>query len=160
MSWDKLIKSREESGQSNHLKFKDGDSYEGIFRGEPHIFYATFKDPKEYPEWAEGRSFKFKINFIIRENGKPVARIFKGGAKVRDALIDAQSEYGLDCVFKIKRTGSTKEDTRYSILFKAKLEGDQIEQINEVPLNKLGSDDSQSEPPQEQHFVPDGDIPF
>lgn len=146
MSWERMKKAREESG-GLFIRLKDGDAIEGVFRGEPYCFYQKFKDPNEYTEWAEGRAFKFKINFITRENGAPVAKIFQGGARVRDILLDAIDEYGIDTVFKIKRTGSEKETTRYSILFKTALTPEQLDLINKVELHSLERRLRDEEPP-------------
>lgn len=157
--WNDFKKAKEESEKSSlFIRLKDGESIEGVFRGEPYFFYQKFKDPIEYEKWAEGRSFKFKINFITRDNGTPTAKIFQGGATLRDMLIDAADEYSLDTVFKIKRTGSGKDDTRYSILFKASLTPEQIKTIGEVKLNELERGKTsgyEDEPPPS-----DDDIPF
>ena len=118
MSWEQLEKAREDSkkGKDIFIKLKDGDAIEGVFMGEPHTFYSIFQDPTEYGERVEGSSFKFRVNFFVKEDGKWEAKMFSGGVTVRDLILDAKDEYGLDTIFKIKRTGSGKDDTRYSVL--------------------------------------------
>ncbi len=140
MSWEQMKKAKEEGGNSMFIRLKDGDSVEGVFRGQPHTFYQSFGDRAEYDKWAEGRSFKFKINFVVNEAGHLNVKIFQGGATIRDAILDAKEEYGLDCIYKIKRTGSTKEDTRYAVLFKQKLTPEGIEAVNAMELKRLTSD--------------------
>ena len=138
MSWDKMEKTREETGL--FIRLKDGDEVTGVFKGTPKTFYSVFKDPMEYEEWKEGRSFKFKINFLVAtEDGNFIPKIFQGGAVVRNALLDVKDEYGLDCVFKVKRTGAGKDDTRYAILFKKELNAADkaaIDALELLPLEK------------------------
>ena len=163
MSWDKMKQEREKGGGSLYIKLKDGGFVEGLFRGEPHFFYQVFKDKVEYENWAEGRSFKFKINFITKnEEGKLVAKVFQGGSTLRDMLLDAREEYGLDCVFKIKRTGSTKDDTRYSILFKKVLTPEEMEGIKGVKLISLEKKDGDQNFAAEEPPPPEteSDLPF
>lgn len=162
MSWETMKKAKEEGGSSMFVKLADGQSIEGVFRGDPYCYYAKFKDPKEFTHWEEGLSFKFKINFVAIENGKLVPKIFQGGAKVRDALLDAKEEYGIDTIFKIKRTGSGKDDTRYAVLFKAKLTPEQTEKIKALPLKELvGKVSATEEMPEDDTPPPSEDgIPF
>ena len=135
MSWNEMKKAKEEGG-GLYLKLKDGEAVEGVFVGEPYCYFAKFGDKTEYDKWSEGLSFRFKINFVTRgDNGEPVAKIFQQGSSFRDQLLDAIAEYGQDCIYKIKRTGSGKDDTRYAILFKAKLPPEQAEKIKSVRLN-------------------------
>ena len=137
--WDQMEMTKSEQGSSIFIKLKDGDEIEGVFRGNPYTFYQAFKERVEYDKWAEGRSFRFRIPLVVQVNGMYSAKIFQGGAMLRDALIDVRNEYGLDCLFKIKRTGSGKDDTRYSILFKGKLTDEQLEKINAIKLPILMS---------------------
>ncbi len=138
MSWQKLKERKEFSG-GMFVKLGDGESIEGVFRGEPHTFYSVFKDPTEHEEWAEGRSFKFKVNFAVfnLETKAYEMKVFQGGSTLSDMLVDMKEEYGLDQLFKIKRTGSGKEDTRYSILPKGALSPEQLATINALPLHKF-----------------------
>lgn len=137
MSWDELKNQANRSG-GLFVKLKDKDTVEGVFRGDPHCYYASFGDPKEYTDWAEGRSFKFRVPFLVKDDeGTWTAKIFSGGKKTSKALMDAIEEYGIDCVFKIKRSGSGKDDTHYSILFREKLPKKEIEKVNHVPLPAL-----------------------
>lgn len=139
MSWDQMEKAVEESGSELFVKLKDGEEIIGVFRGEPYCFRQIFKDQTEYPvdAFLKGASFKFKIAFITKDEGKYVAKIFQGSKRVSETLLDAKNEYGLDCTFKVKRTGSGKDDTRYSILFKAKLSPAELKEINSIELPSL-----------------------
>lgn len=170
MSWASMKKAKDEAKGGLFIKLKDGDFVEGIFRGQPHFYYQKFGDRTEYDTWAEGRSFKFKIPFVINENGAWVAKIYQGGAKVRDQIFDMGEEYGvkdtngdlvrIDAIFKIKRTGSGKDDTRYSILFKGFPTAEQLLQINAVKLPNLKGvqEDDDSFPPPDEDDDPTRDL--
>lgn len=162
MSWNDLQKARESQGSfGSFISLKDGEFIEGVFVGEPKMFYSIFKDPEEYTSWAKGRSFKFKINMIIKdENGKLVAKILKGGAEMRDQLLDCIKEYGLDCLFKVKRTGSGKDDTRYSILFKAKLTPEQDAAVKAITPLSLEPQSAANKGDNEPPPLDDSDLPF
>ncbi len=165
MTWDDFQKSRDNQGGGAFISLKDGEFVEGVFAGSPKMFYQVYKDPVEYSEWAKGRSFKFKINFIVKdEAGNLKAKIFKGGSEMRNQLLDCKKEYGLDCVFKIKRTGAGKEDTRYSILFKSQLTNEQKKAIAEVKLISFDeSNQKKGEAPLYEDDIPpitDDDMPF
>lgn len=137
MSWERLRTEGKGSGGKNFVKLKDGDSVIGVFRGEPHIFYKIYQDKVEYDEWAEGRNFRFRINFIVKEGDQYVAKIFEGGRRVADDVVAASEEYTLNSVFKISRKGSGKENTKYSVLFKSALEEEQLDKIKKVKLETL-----------------------
>lgn len=145
MSWDDARKAKDEGGI--FIKLKDGDQIEGVFVGEPHCFYSKFGDRQEFTKWQEGLSFKFRINFFVKTEDGWNPKILTGGATVRDSLLDLRDEYGMDCIYKVKRVGSGKEDTRYPILFKAKLTDEQkadIELIEPKDLTSKGQKDEES----------------
>jgi len=163
--WNDMEKAKKEGGGGLFIKIKDGKSVEGVFRGQPRTFYQRYGDRNEYPAWMKGLSFRFRINFITKdETGKMVAKIFQGGAPMRDMILDAKEEYGLDCVYKIKRTGSTKDDTRYAVLFKAVLTTAQLEMVNAVQLKDLKSSNKEQLVPNDEGAPPEhefiDDIPF
>ena len=156
MTWDQMNKAREES--SIFIKLKDGQSIEGAFVGEPHIFYQKYQDRTEYPDWAEGLSFKFKMNFILKDGMK--CKIYTGGATVRDSLIDNKNEYGLDAWYKITRIGSGQKDTRYTIFYKGPISEEEKAQINEIKLFELGTNNAEMPPVDDVPMPTDDDMPF
>lgn len=157
MGWESFEKIKTEGG-GKFCKLKAGESIEGVFGGEPHFFYKKFSDKTEHETWAEGRQFRFKINFIIKNKDTNLleAKIFEGGSTLRKALLNVKEEYGLDCVYKIKREGSTKDDTTYSILYKSTLDESQKVLMKNVKLNVLKAEKSEELPP----FNSDDEVPF
>src|SRR3990167_4785768 len=117
MSWDQAKRARDEAGSGKFIRLKDGDRVTGVFRGEPHTFYRAFKDKAEYENWAQGRSFKFRINILLKTAEGWEAKLFEQGSIAFDQLFEAHEKYGFDCVYEIRRKGSGQDDTRYYILF-------------------------------------------
>lgn len=154
MSWGELERTKV---PSRFIKLKDGDTIEGVFRGEPYIFYRIYKDKTEYRTYIPGSKFRFRVNFVTRENGNVVAKIFEGGSKIRDAILEAKEEYGLNYVFKIKRKGSGMNDTTYSIFPKEPLNESAIEAINAVKLNDLEPKQSSDN---HSSYQDEEDVPF
>ncbi len=140
--WETLEKTSEETnGSGMFLNLKDGDEVLGVFRGPPKTFYSVYTDKThtEHVERVKGSSLRFKINVITKNAlDEYEAKVWTAGAKVRDALLAVRNEYGLeDVLYKIKRTGSGKEDTSYSILFKAKLTPKEVEEVDKIALLSL-----------------------
>jgi len=107
-------------GGGLYIRLKDGDSVEGVFRGVARDFHTVWKDGKteEASEGAPGASFRFKMNLVLKENGVLVAKIFEGGWKVYEQLVTLEAaKYDLDrTTVLISRKGSTKNDTKYTVM--------------------------------------------
>ena len=161
--WEVAAKASESSGSNaSYIRLKAGEFVECVFRGAPYTFYQKFKDVNEYSEPGEGRSLKFRINVIVKEGNVYVAKLFQQGGTVLKDLIAARNEYGLDCIFKIKREGSTKDDTKYHILFKSNLTDDQKKLFATIDLLELKSGRSRKDAPvkNEMDQRVEGDVPF
>lgn len=147
MSWSDFDKKAKEASGGSFIKLKDGDEVVGVFRGEPYTFYQEFKSRIEYPYKVEGASFKFRVNFVIKSKDGYVAKILQGGATMAEQISACKDEYGLDCIYKIKRKGSGKDDTTYSVLFKSELTPAQKKELASVELLSLTSEKKQSSHP-------------
>jgi hypothetical protein len=142
MTWDEM----ENAKKGNlFIKLEDGGEITGVFRGEPYCFYQKFGDPTELPDYRPGYNFKFRIAMVVKDGDEYVAKIFQGGSRVRDMLLDNKEENGLDCAYKIKRTGSGKDNTRYTFFAKSQLLDADIEAINLVELPALRRDVAEDE---------------
>ena len=133
--WSSMKEAREKSG-GKFVRLKDGESIVGVFRGTPYTFYKKWGEEEEYSEWQKGRAFRFRINFITKENSQYVARIFEGNSYTGDQLWACYEEYGLDAVYKVVRKGSGT-DTRYTLLFQSKLNEVSLDVIKKVPLEVI-----------------------
>lgn len=106
------------SGSKNFLKLKDKESVTGIFRGELHDYYAIWENSKsrEVSETTPGGTFRFRVNFVVKDGSNYNVKIFENGVNVYRQLSELHAEYNLEeTVVKITRNG-TGTDTTYSIL--------------------------------------------
>jgi len=118
--------SPQSQGSSIYLKLVDMETVEGVFRGEINTFKQHWLSTGR-SQLCTGRGcqlceedapkFRFQINFIMKENGQLVAKIFENGLRVYNALKDLhESGYDLEKTkVKIRRNGTGK-DTIYTIL--------------------------------------------
>lgn len=110
---------------SIYVKLNDGESIVGLLRGEPYEYEDHFKkghcmrkygDECQHCNKGEVKSFKFKANFITKENGALVCKILNNGWGVYKLLSQLNKEYSLDKTFiKITRHG-TGQATNYTII--------------------------------------------
>lgn len=155
MGWKDIEQAK---GSKDFLKIKDGDAVDIVVMGEPKTFYSIFKDPKEYETKVEGSKFTFKVNVVVKEDDQYVGKILSGGFFLAQDLHENVVEHGQDTVFKLKRKGEGI-NTRYHVLFKAKLTPEQMETFKNIelpPLEKIG----QSEDGIDFNQETDEDVPF
>jgi len=159
-------------GGVKYLKFKDGDSHVGVFRGEPQDYrahwvgksYVTCPEDKSCLHCADGpASFRFEVNFVVKENGALVSKVWGQGRTVYESLSALQkSGYDLEKTFvtfvRVSRKGSTKDDTSYSVV---PLPGPQqtptADQLGE--LDKVDLHDLSGKPKDSLGTVPEADVP-
>lgn len=128
-------------GQTNFLKINDGESKSGICRGDIYEFHV---------KWVSGKSVvvastdpeaktRFRLNFIVYDEGKFKALIWEFGIMIYNQLADINEEYPLEKTkIKISRSG-TGTDTEYRLLplLKEPLSDVVMKAIEAVPLNIL-----------------------
>ena len=119
-------KKPEGEGGATFLKLKDGESIKGVFRGDPFDFQSHWKGGSvactgadcDFCAKGEEPSFRFRINFVVKENGAYVAKLWEQGWRVYESLqgLDA-SGYNLEeTPVQISRRGSDKNNTTYNVL--------------------------------------------
>lgn len=93
----------------NEIRLKDGESVQGVLRGDIFEFESAFK-PTDKPK------FRFKVNMVLMENGALVCKILSGGWKLYSQLRElSESGWDLETSFvRVSRTGSGINDTVYS----------------------------------------------
>lgn len=143
MQFKEMKDLNSEGGSSkSFLRLKDGESIVGCFRGEIHEFYAKWAGKRPTPCEVDepGASFRFRVNFIYKENGALVSKIWEQGVTVYKTLADLNNEFPLDQTWvKISRSGSSKDDTTYTVLpiKQNEITAAQERQIKEVQLLSL-----------------------
>ena len=154
----------ESGGSADFLKLKDKESVTGVFRGDVYEFCGSWKDAKFV--LGEGKSFRFRINFLTKDNDVLVAKIWEQGVTVYNQLKDLHAEYGLpETIVKITRTGTGASDTSYSILPIKKSEVSEAmeKQLAAVVLKELGHEEKDKDKPKVSSgptFDTDEEIPF
>lgn len=169
------MKFPEKTGSKNLIKLKAGESVRGVFRGEPHIFRQHWVNNRSVlcsgadtcPECKLGQksSFRFRLNFITKENEVLVAKVFEQGWTVCEALRALnEGDYPLEKFFmKVTRHGQAT-NTTYSIIPVAggEVTAEQEEKISKVHLNDLNNNPTpqQSEIEEDTFHADSDDIPF
>lgn len=105
-------------GSGKFLKIGDNESVYCVLRGEMKVSYkkwngTTYVDAKK---GEPGASLRFKVNAIVSEDKKPVAKILEGGGHLYFDFKAINEEYPVEeTLIKISRAGVGK-NTRYSVL--------------------------------------------
>lgn len=145
------------SGIGKHLlKLKAGEEVRGAFRGDPVDFRQHWSNNRgvmctgpatcELCKAGEKSAFRFRINFIVNENGAYVAKIFEQGRAVYEALKALHLDYDLTKnTMKIRRHGSGTETTYAIVPLPNGLIGDEMEKkFKAIQLHQLAA--TQNEP--------------
>lgn len=106
--------------KTDYIKLGDGETIEGVFRGEPHVFHVVWENgrSKDVPDSHPGAKMRFALNFLTRVNGTVVAKIIEGSGRMYFDL-KSLSENGYDLEktkVRITRTGTDFNNTRYTVL--------------------------------------------
>lgn len=127
------------------LKFKDGESRVGVFRGEVYEFYQKWENGKSQVVTAgtpEAKS-RFRLNFVTKEDGELKVKIFEFGLMVYNQLAEISEDYDVEkTAVKITRRG-TGTDTVYMIMpAKDQPNSAQMKAIEALSLNVLEHKDA------------------
>ena len=135
----------------NFLRLKDKESAKGLFVGDPYEFkvhwngkasdLCTQDNRCAHCSLGDKPKFRFRMNFIIHENGTYIAKVFEQGWNTYLSLKELhEGEYNLENhLVVISRSGSGANDTRYSILpaKNGDLKPDQLRAVMSAPLQDL-----------------------
>lgn len=160
----------------NYVKMKSGESVVGVCMGEPFEFKTHWGDDNRTtvctgagcPFCADKKksAFRFRVNFIVKEDNKYIAKILEMGWNFYEELQMLDKEYHPieNYALKITRQGE-KLSTKYSIIPVAngKITPEKEKEISKVVLNDLGHiTNAETEPPaiDDAHIESSGDIPF
>lgn len=165
------MKFKDLSTRQNFLKLKSGEEIRGIFRADPVDFrqhwsngrgvICTGRDKCELCKAGEKSNFRFRINFVVNENGAYVAKVFEQGKAVYEALKALHQDYNLETnQMKIRRVG-TGTETNYTILPvpNGKFTPEAMKALETVKLNTL-LDEPTAEPSTESEDEDGEDVPF
>ena len=144
------------SNQTNILKLKPGEEIKGLFRGNSFKFFQHWIPGQKQPilcgktngdhcfQCEQGAKVtpRFKVNFLLNENGKIKPMIFEQGMGTLRDLAALNEMTPLDKSYvKIRRTGSGK-DTRYPIIILQQVAPDVLKKIESIKLFDLKPKDT------------------
>lgn len=107
------------SGGKNFVKLKDGEHIHGIFMGDIYEFFNVWENGKgkAVPEGTPNASFRFRINFVVKEGAAYVPKVFEQGVTVYKQLAELNDVYPLEkTLMRITRKGSSISDTTYTVM--------------------------------------------
>lgn len=155
------------------VKLKDGERVMGVFRGDPSIFRQHWVDGRsslcigkaegcERCAAGEKPKFRFRLNFLTKEDGIWIAKIFEGNyGTYKDLKEIHENNYSLpETLVTVSRSGE-KQNTRYVIMpvkNNGNLKAADFQKLDKIPLNEL------SESPSTEAEAEEGDanedVPF
>lgn len=149
------------NSSKNLLKLKAGEEIRGVFRGDPVDYRQHWHQNRgvicpgrhkcELCNAGEKSAFRFRINFIVNENGAYVAKVFEQGRAVYEALKALHTDYNLEKhQMKIKRLGSGTETT-YNILPvpNGNVTDELEKKLSAIPVNPLSEATEEGEDEEE-----------
>lgn len=114
------------------VRLKDGDTEAGVWVGKPYVFYEN--------KFGDNR-LRVSMNFAVQgEDGEWRMKVVEQSRRFFSDLQDTAKEYGDTAwtrIYKIKRTGSGKSDTRYSVIPLGALSDLEVNQIKALDLLDL-----------------------
>ncbi len=135
--WGNVDKAKE--GNTLFIKLKDGESIQCVPCGEPYTFYQAFQDKREFQDYVDGASFRFKLNVAVLENGAFTMKILNGGVKLAKSIRKLLQKLGPNTLLEIEREGSTKDNTTYHVIPMGQVSPEQLKTIASLKLNSLQS---------------------
>jgi hypothetical protein len=130
------------SGTGKYLRISDGDIVYCILKGDLQTSYQKWNGTTYEPakKGEQGASLRFKVNAIVFEDKKPVAKILEGGGHLYFDLKNINEEFPLETtMIKITRSG-VKQNTRFTVSVagpKAQPDEKTMKAIEAVQLHSL-----------------------
>ncbi len=139
----------ENSGGGLFFKLEDGDSLTGVCRGEIFEFCIVWENNRSrvVEKDDEGAKARFRLNIVVNEGGRFVAKIWEFGLTIYNQLADIAEEYDISKTkLKITRRG-TGTDTIYMILplLKEPLQPKDLKSIEAVSMQILEHREKQNQ---------------
>lgn len=151
-------------GASKYLRLSDGDVVYCILKGEIKTSYQKWTGSTYEPakKGEQGASLRFKVNAVVFEDKKPVAKILEGGGHLYFDLKNINEEFPLETtMIKITRTG-VKQNTRFTVSVagpKAQPDEKTMKTIEQLELHSLESK-AQVQTTDVPSFDDSDDVPF
>jgi len=131
---------------SYFLRMNDGTptkTVTGVFRGDICVYREDRMTRETYPADDPRGAFRFRINFVVNENGAMTAKIFNSSTGTHKALTDyinnlkAQGKDYTKVITKLTRTGQGVETTYTMEEVPQALTPQQLSALNGIRLLNL-----------------------
>lgn len=127
-------------GAANYLKVEENTSITCVPRGEVFEFYQKWPKggvKEVFAEPVPGSGRRYKINVVLQEEGKFVAKVFEFGPRVYDQFADIAEDLKItETKIKISKRGSGK-NTQWSVIPLGAADPKALKAIAEVALHEL-----------------------
>lgn len=127
---------------ANYLKIGDGQSVTGVPRGDVFEFFQKWPQGGQKEVFlvpTVGATPRYKINVVVHEDGKFIAKCFEFGSSVYAQFAEIADNFEIEKTkVKISRKGSGKS-TEWFILPLGAVEPKALKAIEAVELNVFGA---------------------
>jgi hypothetical protein len=134
------LKQSDGNGGGTFLKVEEGKSVNVVFRGDVFEFYQVWPQggtKQVFTEPTAGASMRFKVNAIVHEDGKFVAKLWEFPPTVSNLLFEISQEVDLTKTkCKLSRVGSGKK-TQWVVIPLGPLDAKALKAIDAVELLPL-----------------------
>jgi hypothetical protein len=156
------VEMTKSEGGSGGIFFKpdDGETVVLIPRGATYMFYSEYDSKKASDKWFAGASKRYRINVVLKENDRLVAKIWEFGVLVNNTWAELQEDTEKKDIegiaFKVTRRGLGKDTTYVIRELKEKEQPspEKLKEIMAVPLHVLEHKDVAAPPPQVKNHAP------
>lgn len=132
------------------LKLDTGESVNAVLRGNYYKFWQIWPQggsKQIFDQPTSGAQMRFRVNVIVHEEGKFVAKIWEFPVMTNNMLVEIQKEVNLQTTkLKISRTGQGKKKA-WMIIPLGPLDAKALKQVEAVELNILEPQQSANEAP-------------
>lgn len=140
-------------GGGKFLKIEIGQSVTGVFRGDPQVYWRKWPKggvKQEFAVETPGAEERYKVNFVVYEDGEFKVKIFDCNVHVYNQIADINEDDDIETIkCKISRLASGKGSIyQLKPLFKDPISPKALKEIEKLELNQLGGN-GQSAPPQQ-----------
>lgn len=132
----------DKKGSGNYLKIAPDTEVTGVLRGEVYKYFETWNGGKStsHEHYVDGAQTKFSVNLIVYKEKEFKPYVWRFGITVNNLLAKIAEKTDITKTkINISRTGSTKDDTVYTVIPIGAVTDAVSKQLDKVPLHMLGA---------------------
>lgn len=179
-SWDDADRVRTETQGGDFVRLKDGDKVHLAFPRPPFAYRQVWNkrenrseiyDPEVHDGVKPTGRFAFPVFEPVAGKAEYTPKIFDASGETYDAIKKARKKYGARYLYEVERTGSTMNDTKYTVMPERELKPKEIEYLRglepldaeALTLHSGGGDDDDdpaTAPAKSKKAAPEGGDPW